>query len=216
MESEELTYQPIPAGTSRVSLFIDLDQEEDKNCTRNIYKQENESTCMVNALANGVAYYLGNTKSSNRLADHAKIVLKSENAYKEIMEVSKKCVVGHMVDLLCDPELPQNNYDPFHDISNYPTLMIPVASDGGCNHAICFVNKWVFDSNLDYPMKLSKKLLDWCVSTDEESSTYLRPNFAMRLIPEPPMFPKHLICIKESPLHLSLAMFLYMMGEYKV
>ena len=38
----------------------------------------------------------------------------------------------------------------------------------------------------------------------------------MRLIPELPMLPKHLISIKKNPLHLSLAMFLHMMGEYKV
>ena len=38
----------------------------------------------------------------------------------------------------------------------------------------------------------------------------------MRLIPEPPMFPKHLICINETPLHRSLAMFLFMMGENEV
>ena len=72
MESEELTYQPIPAGTSRVSLFIDFDQEEENNCTRKCYKQENESTCMMYALANDVAYYCGNKKRSNRLAENAK------------------------------------------------------------------------------------------------------------------------------------------------
>ena len=138
---------------------------------------------MVYALTNGVASYCGDKKSSNRLAENAKKVLRSKNWYVKIMEVSKKCVIGHMIDLLCYQDLPENLYDPFHDISKYPTLMIPIANDGGCNYAICFVSNWVFDSNLDYPKKLSRELSDWCVSTVEKSSTYVGPNFSTRLIP---------------------------------
>ena len=104
------------------------------------------------------------------------------------MEVSNECVIGHMVELLCHPELPQNRYDPFHDISEYPTLMIPIVNDGGCNHDIWFVSYWVFDSNIDYPKKMSRYILDWCASTDEESATYVGPYFVMRLIPEPRCF----------------------------
>ena len=50
-------------------------------------------------------------------------------------------------------------------ISCYPTLCILTGEDGATNHAVTVVGEWVFDSNLECAIPLSRSSLDWCCSS---------------------------------------------------
>ena len=64
------------------------------------------------------------------------------------------------------------------DVSDFPTVAILWATDGGIEHAVTVVGNWVFDSNLDRALPLSKGALDWCCVSE-----YKGVYWAMRFKP---------------------------------
>ena len=56
------------------------------------------------------------------------------------------------------------------------------------NISNAFVDKWVFDSNLERAMPLTKETLDWCVSSNNEKTKYKRYYWVIRLLPSPPSY----------------------------
>ena len=60
------------------------------------------------------------------------------------------------------------SYDPFLDISSFPTLLQLIGSDGGIQHAVTTVDNWIFDSAEEYAYELTKKNLSRCCGPDIE------------------------------------------------
>ena len=93
-----------------------------------------------------------------------------------------------MVLTLAHPDLNDLDFDVFHDKSDFPTLVVVEGSDDGINHAVGVAGDWVFESNCEKALKLSKATMDFCVSTEERKSQCVGAHWAMRLIPRPLSF----------------------------
>ena len=70
--------------------------------------------------------------------------------------------------------------DPLTNISIYPTLLILQGENGSIDHAVTTVGEWLFDANRRHAERITKELLDWCVSSDEEASSYKQVYLAFR------------------------------------
>mmetsp|Transcript_19367 Transcript_19367/g.26879 ORF Transcript_19367/g.26879 Transcript_19367/m.26879 type:complete len:135 (+) Transcript_19367:106-510(+) len=47
--------------------------------------------------------------------------------------------------------------------SIHPTIVVLEGHDGGIEHAVTVYGSWVFDSNVNVALPLTRKTLDWCV-----------------------------------------------------
>ena len=50
-------------------------------------------------------------------------------------------------------------------------------NDGKCDHAVAICGKWLFDSNFDQAMELSKEALDLCCSSHESKAKFVKAKF---------------------------------------
>lgn len=57
--------------------------------------------------------------------------------------------------------------DLFTDITPYPTLVIPVRSNGRMNHAFCVVDDLIFDASTPYALKLTMESVRWIFDDDD-------------------------------------------------
>ena len=51
--------------------------------------------------------------------------------------------------------------DLFSNLTIYPTVVIPVLPDGSTNHAFCVIDDLIFDSTVQYAMKLTWESVKW-------------------------------------------------------
>jgi hypothetical protein len=56
--------------------------------------------------------------------------------------------------------------DLFTDITPYPTLVIPVRSNGRMNHAFCVVDDLIFDASTPFALKLTMESVRWIFDDD--------------------------------------------------
>jgi hypothetical protein len=47
-------------------------------------------------------------------------------------------------------------------------------SDGKCDHAVAICSRWIFYSNFDKAMELTKEALDLCCSSNEIKATFVK------------------------------------------
>jgi hypothetical protein len=66
-----------------------------------------------------------------------------------------------------------SKWDIIQDSQNYVMCLIGVqSSDHKTDHAISIVGKWIFDSNFETALPLSKESLDLCCSSDSKKCTF--------------------------------------------
>jgi hypothetical protein len=73
--------------------------------------------------------------------------------------------------------------DLFTNLTRYPTLVIPVLPDGSTNHAFCVVDDLIFDSTVQYAMKLTWETVTW-ICRGYESKIYCALRFETKFSPK--------------------------------
>ena len=123
-------------------------------------------------------YHLGWKKSANKMST---IKHKFENvALDKQIAMFREEVAKRVPELICNRVQIFNSRKPldiFSNTSPFTTLVIPIGSDQGIQHAITIVNNLVFDSNVEVAMHLCKETLDWCTNTP---GGYQKVYYAMR------------------------------------
>jgi hypothetical protein len=74
--------------------------------------------------------------------------------------------------MLLPKKLHGNTFDLIGDVSEFPTVASLEAVDGGTQHAVTVVGRYVFDSNCERVLPLTRRSLDYCCSTDTTKGMY--------------------------------------------
>jgi len=141
---------------------------------KNSFHQDKERNCLAFSWANALAYFQGHDKLVKKSADLAWQWSTSLD-YNEIIQRTNELFFDY-----CAFEI-DTNYDPVTEHHKQPTLLVLKASDGGISHAVSTCGEWLFDSNLDVAHVISKELLDWCVSTDDQACEFIGIHWGMRI-----------------------------------
>ena len=91
--------------------------------------------------------------------------------------------------------------------------MVPLGDDGSRSHAFGVLGNLAFESNHEHAQKLTKKFLDWCVSTDETTTKFVSVHWAIRILPKLPSLPNFYVknSNNKCTLHRSFACFLHLL-----
>ena len=145
-----------------------------------------------------------------------KKIYESPDFADDLIEITEKIFEDSSIIVLTDDYEKPVHFDPLTDFSPYPTLMILEGTDGGRNHAIATVDKWVFDSNLPLARPLTLDTLNWCVSTDTESQKFVKVAWAIRKVPKPPRIEMHFLHEAPPTIHHCLALLMHLIDEVKL
>ena len=67
------------------------------------------------------------------------------------------------------------NWDILTESAKYALRLLGVqSSDGKSDHAICVVGKYIFDSNFERALDLTRESLDLCCSLDDKHTPFVR------------------------------------------
>ena len=72
--------------------------------------------------------------------------------------------------------------DLFTDMTQYPTVVIPILPDGQCTHAFCVVDDLIFDSTTPKALQLRKESVSW-LFRDRETTIHRAYRFNHRYSP---------------------------------
>ena len=74
-------------------------------------------------------------------------------------------------------------YDILQDRSNYPTVYLLLDTAHRTDHCINFCGKWIFDSNLEFSLPLTKASLNYiCSGNDTDEITFVGVLHAIRSV----------------------------------
>ena len=177
------------------------------------------------SFANSLARQQSQNKVHGRCATIevcCELFLKANSYHNAMVAKTQELFPDHTVMVLCD-HISQNctfehirptqtDFDIFNDTSEFPTLCVLLGSDGGIQHSVATVQDYLFDSNLKQATKVSREILDWCVSADGIPVSFEKVYWAIRLIRLPPPN-KHYGTIFGCSLHLGLANLLFVMNQ---
>ena len=75
-------------------------------------------------------------------------------------------------------------YDILHNNSNYPTVFLLLYKSHRTDHCITVCYKWIFDSNLEFALPLTKAWLNYiCSGNDNDDITFFGVLHAIRAVP---------------------------------
>ena len=134
------------------------------------YQQGDKHRCLFLSLASAL-HYIGLSEEALKLAD--------ASIGKELIPVSEaiaalRTSMEVMAPMLGRPTLfnTARTGRKRRDLSivdlwkytPYPTVLIPIGSDGSVNHAVCVVDDLIFDSTLPYALECRQESMDWICS----------------------------------------------------
>ena len=160
LKKAEESWVQVPVGDSMdhaVPEHIKTDQ-------RVRFLQKTGQTCLIQSFASA-CYHLGWKDSANKLSTikHHFVDKPFEKQVKMLREQISKRVPeldGEIIEFNRE-----NPLDIFLNVSVHPTVVIPVGTDGGTQHAVTILGWYIFDSNVPVALKLCKESLDWCTNT---------------------------------------------------
>ena len=75
-------------------------------------------------------------------------------------------------------------YDIFQNHSNYPTVCFLLDATHRKDHCITIWGKWIFDSNLEFALPLTRDWLNYiCSGNDTDEITFVGVLHAIRAVP---------------------------------
>ena len=131
------------------------------------YQQGEKHKCLFLCLASAL-HYIGLTEEAENLADASisgehKSPTDAIAALRTSMELFAPIVgrptlfntgrTGRKKKIL--------SLDDVYKYTPFPTVLIPIGSDGSVNHAVCVVDDLIFDSTLPYALKCLPQSMDW-------------------------------------------------------
>ena len=70
--------------------------------------------------------------------------------------------------------IPSRKWDVLTEAKNYIMCLLAIqSSDGKMDHAICVVSDWIFDSNFEKALPLTKESLDLCRSSEDRKAVFV-------------------------------------------
>jgi hypothetical protein len=166
-ENDDRGFVPVPVGMARTILDIPPPMSSIVHSVRCHYHQGTKAFCIFYSFASALSY-IGYHKESERVRlesikyEHASRDAQIESL-KKVSELLFLC--GQPVVIWGKKKKRYKRFDVYNNISTDPTLIIPWGGDGGVQHAITIVGKFVFDSTHEYALHLTKESLDWCCNT---------------------------------------------------
>ena len=135
-----------------------------------LYPQHNESYCLTHSLASAL-FYCGFKEEASILVSQDKIfsTFHFDEAISNLLGLMENLVptIGRATIFgrrtkTHDRKLRELSFDSLYkNLTPYPTLIIPVTSDGLMSHAICAVDDLLFDSIASCALKLNEESLKW-------------------------------------------------------
>ena len=128
------------------------------------YKQGHYNTCLYRGFASAI-HHLGEKTLASAIASKAPTTMEL-NGLAQLNQLcadvnNRFSVVKYMTHKKAGPldvlNLPGREH---------PTVIIPLGSDGGVQHAITVVGDLVFDSTQNYALTLSQLSVDWCCDSE--------------------------------------------------
>jgi hypothetical protein len=132
--------------------------------------------CVVDSAASGL-HHLGHTTLAEfcASADHTKELCGMDHFRDVVINHSTRedrCLF--VVVKLRKKEI-YSNWDTLVDAPKYRLCLLGIeSSDGKTDHAICVIGNWIFDSNFEKALPLTKESLDICASSAERKSVFVK------------------------------------------
>ena len=216
MNRQNLVFR-VPVGdskneTQREPPPEDIDAPEVKHL------QGRNNFCLGCSFASGIHHWMGgNTKLSSTIFNCSKKLSLSVHSYDEIIQILEKNAPQHQGISIVHPEDMGEIHNVLGERSEHPTLCVLKGDDGNCSHCVCTVGEWVFDSNFKKARRISKEILDWCVSSDDTVTEFVGVLWSIRLLPSTPRhsLPDRLKDdLPRNTVHASLAELFTMMNQH--
>lgn len=160
------------------------------------YLQGKEFTCLYDSFASALHYLhesfptLDMRNAGYLLSRMAKKVkdLPLPSQVNHLIEDVKRLVPRFETVIKWDTKKKSSEFDLLSDISDFPTVVVPMGSDSGVQHAFTVVGRLIFDSNSNRALHLTKESLDWCCAVP--GGGYVRVFVAARILTSAPKFLK--------------------------
>jgi hypothetical protein len=135
-----------------------------------LYPQHNEKFCLTHSLASAL-FYCGFREEASILVSQDKIFssFHFDEAISNLIglmenlvpSIGRATIYGRRTKSH-DRKLRDLSFDSLYkELTPYPTLIIPVTSDGLMSHAFCAVDDLLFDSIASCALKLNEESLNW-------------------------------------------------------
>jgi hypothetical protein len=143
------------------------------------YRQHGNATCLFASVASAL-HFLGLERNAMAVADAAHFnsatsAGATEMWFNLLQLLKKEC------PWLEHRKKQVNHFNILEDVSVYPTVAQLQALDGGCQHAVTIVGRFVFDSNCPRALPLSVETLNYCCSSDDRTSAFDKVYHCYRL-----------------------------------
>ena len=125
------------------------------------YQQVGLSCCMMKSFASAL-HFLGHKQAASQFSNKAEKAMKfSTDRQLEILDDLMKKELPKLARV---KKWNKKNkvlaWNIFEDISDHPTLVIPLNKDGSCSHAVTIVGDKIFDATEVYALKLCRESME--------------------------------------------------------
>ena len=171
----------VPIGDTKDSKPSFQGVEESKS--PNVHFQQGDKKLCALYSFSSVLAYTGHTKIAEEL-NHALQDREEMGSLSEIYAIADFLQTTKLKYL--QPKIfKRKKLNILEDKKDYPTIVVLEGSDGSVSHAISTFGEWIFDANLQHAQKISKKILDWCVSSPDCPTEFRCVNIAIRFQKDP-------------------------------
>ena len=133
------------------------------------YKQKMGETNCLTALFASALHFVGLRKIANELFRGSKKIINRHDSCQRFMKF-----LVHKSKYLSTSKY-RSKFCEIFDIKKEQLMSVILqGSDGKCDHAVAICGRWIFDSNFDNALELSKESFDLCCSSDEVEATFVK------------------------------------------
>ena len=131
------------------------------------HQPNGKQTCLVHSFASAL-FYIGLSQLASEIADSKQKVIDQIQTYQLFTDFfeNKSQYLRHV-------EINVKEFDIFQSNDQDLLVVSLKGSDRKEDNCITIYGKWVFDSNFEYAMPLTKETLDLCCSSDEQPDTFV-------------------------------------------
>jgi hypothetical protein len=157
-------WMQIDAGSYRNINLISLEMKENLPPSFRVQRY-GENSCVINSLANAL-HYINDINACNAVV--SKIASSLDYGEYGTYAKSRDAYAAYLMNFEVKgyKSYKKKNLDILKDRSMWPTLCILQGSDHSVNHAVTVVENYIFESNSQTALMLTKENLDWCCSSE--------------------------------------------------
>ena len=143
------------------------------------YRQkEGDRTCLVDCFCNAL-HHMGYRQVASLIYTKRKLIVDKCNTMSRFLNFAIKAS-GYLVS----EKLELSTWNIW-DVGKHELVLVQLrGSDGKEDHVVCLAGGWLFDSNFDTAMRLSRETLDLCCSSDDSPNDKFDGIVSARVFPE--------------------------------